>query len=151
MLCKFIIQNIFLFKKAVGPTEKDSFDVTGISRSGRVRKKSYKLIDFEPDHNKTKKAFKGGVKVGRGRPRKHPLPPKDDKSEDEDDMFMSTETEDVEGNEDYTDSSDDGSDDENSNDSNVREREYMSIYMREKSNKKQIIKNGKVNIALEVT
>lgn len=95
--------------------------------------------------------MKGGVKVGRGRPRKHPLPAKDEKSEDEEDMFMSTETEDVEGNEDYSESSDEGSDDyENSNDSNVRQREYMSIYMREKSNKRQIIKNGKVNIALNV-
>ncbi|KAL5290579.1 HMGXB4 family protein [Megaselia abdita] len=36
------------------------------------------------------------------------------------DMFMSTETDDVEGNEDYSESSDEGSDDyENSNDSNV--------------------------------
>ncbi|KAL5290576.1 HMGXB4 family protein [Megaselia abdita] len=108
----------------VGPAEKDSFDVTGISRSGRVRKKSYKLIDFEPEHNKSKKALKGGVKVGRGRPRKNPLPTKDEKSDDEDDddmdMFMSTETDDVEGNEDYSESSDEGSDDyENSNDSNV--------------------------------
>ncbi|KAL5290578.1 HMGXB4 family protein [Megaselia abdita] len=61
------------------------------------------------------------------------------------DMFMSTETDDVEGNEDYSESSDEGSDDyENSNDSNVREREYMSIYMREKSNKRQLIRNGKV-------
>lgn len=92
------------------------------------------------------------MKVGRGRPRKHPLPTKDEKSEDEEDMFMSTETDDVEGNEEYSESSDEGSDDyENSNDSNVRQREYMSIYMREKSNKRQIIKNGKVNIALNVS
>uniref|UniRef100_T1H4B9 HMG box domain-containing protein n=1 Tax=Megaselia scalaris TaxID=36166 RepID=T1H4B9_MEGSC len=99
--------------------DKDSqFDVTGISRSGRVRKKSYKLIDFEPDHNKSKRPLKGGVKVGRGRPRKNPLPSKDDKSDDEEDMFMSTETDDVEGNDDYSESSDEMSDDfENSNES----------------------------------
>lgn len=63
---------------------------------------------------------------------------------------MSTETDDVEGNDDYSESSDESDDYENSNESNVREREYMSIYMREKSNKRQIIKNGKVNMYLDV-
>lgn len=92
-----------------------------------MRKKSYKLIDFEPDHNKSKRPLKGGVKVGRGRPRKNPLPSKDDKSDDEEDMFMSTETDDVEGNDDYSESSDEMSDDfENSNESsNVRLLYYL--------------------------
>ena len=73
--------------------------ITGVSRSGRIRKKSYKLIDFEPENQSKPRKSRGGmVKVGRGRPRKNKvLQPVSRKEIDLDE---------VEGDDDYSDSTD---------------------------------------------
>ncbi|XP_064554994.1 FACT complex subunit SSRP1 [Drosophila montana] len=149
------------------PVAKD-FQVTGVSRSGRVRKKSSKLLDFESPEEIEKRAKRPGRQParypGRGRPpnalrereqelalayeedEEDDLEPNNSisdeeetsahiggaavlmNSDDEVDTLVQDLVEGVEAEASYT------------NDSRVRQ----SLYMREKSNKRKILKDNKL-------
>ncbi|EDW62933.1 uncharacterized protein [Drosophila virilis] len=149
------------------PVAKD-FQVTGVSRSGRVRKKSSKLLDFESPEEIEKRTKRPGRQParypGRGRPPNalrereqelalayeeddeddlepnHSLSDEEDtaahiggaavlmNSDDEVDTLVQDLVEGVEAEASYT------------NDSRVRQ----SLYMREKSNKRKILKDNKL-------
>ncbi|KAH8386778.1 hypothetical protein KR093_002448, partial [Drosophila rubida] len=159
-------------------TIKTDFQVAGVSRSGRVRKKSSKLLDFESPEEIEKRTKRPGRQParypGRGRPpnalrgREQAIvfaEEEDDDDEDDDDMDDDVEMRNIsDADEDITQAivgtsqlrgtlmnSDDEVDNlvqdlvqgveaeaSYTNDSRVRQ----SLYMREKSNKRKILKDG---------
>ncbi|XP_030382052.1 HMG box-containing protein 4 isoform X2 [Scaptodrosophila lebanonensis] len=131
------------------------FQVAGVSRSGRVRKKSSKLLDFESPEEiekKTKRQVRQPPRYhGRGRPpnalreREHEPNFEEPVSETESQSPMPGDVRGILMNSD--DELDtlvqdlvDGVEAEATNQSRVRQ----SLYMREKTNKRKILKDGKL-------
>ncbi|XP_062140483.1 LOW QUALITY PROTEIN: FACT complex subunit SSRP1 [Drosophila sulfurigaster albostrigata] len=155
------------------PSTKD-FQVAGVSRSGRVRKKSSKLLDFESPEEIEKRTKRPGRQParypGRGRP------PNAVREREQEMIIAYAEEEDNDDDDDIDDDDDDDDDDiplggntnlrgtllnsddevdnlvqdlvdgveaeasSYTNDSRVRQ----SLYMREKSTKRKILKDGKL-------
>lgn len=126
------------------PNSSKDFEITGVSRSGRVRKKSSKLLDFrspdeiEPKSKKNSKSAKKSL---------HETAPKSDyEAADSDEDF---DTDALDANLDENTDSDedlvgDGEVDDDSEDHSEDPVVHQSLYMSEKSNKKKVMKDGKL-------
>lgn len=125
------------------PNNSKEFEITGVSRSGRVRKKSSKLLDFRsPDEieTKSKKSSKTAKKLSL-----EMTPKSDHEAGDSDEDF---DADAIDENLDNSDSDLDLDDDAEIDDDSEEHSEepvlHQSLYMSEKSNKKKIMKDGKL-------
>ncbi|XP_055855791.1 HMG box-containing protein 4 isoform X2 [Episyrphus balteatus] len=134
------------------PNSSKEFEITGVSRSGRVRKKSSKLLDFRSPDEIEPKSKKTAAKLAKNQSSKTSpdnMAPKSDYEAAESDEDFDAEAAIDQTLDDNTDTDedldvdvpvDDESADEHSEDPVVQQ----SLYMSEKSNKKRILKDGKV-------
>ncbi|XP_013143083.1 PREDICTED: HMG box-containing protein 4 [Papilio polytes] len=124
---------------------QDDLEVTGISRSGRVRKKSSKLMDFEsPDDIETRFRRQTPVKSYAGFKQEEPMEFHDTPQKPAEDAGTASgsESDFYENNGENAESMES---DSSASDEGTARTPANSLYMMEKSNKKKIIiKDGKV-------
>ncbi|XP_055923431.1 HMG box-containing protein 4 [Eupeodes corollae] len=130
------------------PNSSKEFEITGVSRSGRVRKKSSKLLDFRSPDEIEPKSKKGGAKSAKNQLKTSlDMAPKSDYEAAESDEDFDTDA--IDANlDDNSDSAEymegEGEEDEDSDEQSEDPVVHQSLYMSEKSNKKRILKDGKV-------
>ncbi|XP_041970170.1 HMG box-containing protein 4 isoform X2 [Aricia agestis] len=126
---------------------QEDLEVTGVSRSGRVRKKSSKLMDFESPDDIEPRFRKSSMKTYSGaRHEEQPVmeyqePPQPQRPPDDAGTASGSESDYYENNADNGESMES---DSSLSDENSARTPANSLYMMEKSKKKLIIKDGRV-------
>nr|XP_032525600.1 HMG domain-containing protein 4-like [Danaus plexippus plexippus] len=121
---------------------QEDLEVTGVSRSGRVRKKSSKLMDFEsPDDIETRFRRQTPVKTYSGVKQDETVELQEAPHRQEEGTASGSESDFYENNPDNGDSMES---DSSASDEGSARTPANSLYMMEKSKKKLIVKDGRV-------
>ncbi|XP_052738926.1 HMG box-containing protein 4 isoform X2 [Bicyclus anynana] len=121
---------------------QEDLEVTGVSRSGRVRKKSSKLMDFEsPDDIETRFRRQTPVKTYSNVRHDEPVEYQEPQKVVEESGTVSSESDYYENNADQGESMES---DSSASDEGSARTPANSLYMMEKSKKKLVIKDGRV-------
>lgn len=154
------------------PAQKGDLEVTGVSRSGRVRKKSSKLMDFQsPDEIETRAKKATPARNHPMSKSQHHQPPSSptipsppytqhtvssghgkDNDNDDDELMNQMDFHEEQEDSEEMDSDEDedmdelagGAENEEASENYVDPTVRRSIYMSEKSNKKKVLKDGKM-------